>query len=282
MIQGSSELSVLYGPVEEGAWFCYGLCAGSAVEVDGFGGEGEGFWGPGYVFLYGVSFVVGWLVGWSSVCQAFFSDERWRGWCVDDIKIIYNDWPYGIDKSIVHLCVWTKFPLDVDEKDPVRRFLICLSPFLHWIWAMRCISMAERTFLFARSIFYPPLFCLKFGQCWFRDRHRMAIWRRRCGRRLINMWTRPLGRKSRLRMWAFSFLNPTKRHFFIWYFQLRESISLTSRKIIWFKNWAKLKSIHSMEHFHIMMKDPDVDFIKEITKGDRPASEQLSEDAILE
>lgn len=37
---------------------------------------------------------------------------------VDDIKIIYNDWPYGIDKSIVHLCVWTKFPLDVDEGDP--------------------------------------------------------------------------------------------------------------------------------------------------------------------
>lgn len=36
----------------------------------------------------------------------------------DDIKIIYNDWPYGIDRSIVHLCVWTKFPLDVDEKDP--------------------------------------------------------------------------------------------------------------------------------------------------------------------
>ncbi len=41
---------------------------------------------------------------------------------IEDIKIIYNDWPYGIDKSIVHLCVWTKFPLDVDEKDPVRTF----------------------------------------------------------------------------------------------------------------------------------------------------------------
>ena len=37
---------------------------------------------------------------------------------IDDIKIIYNDWPYGIDRSIVHLCVWTKFPLDVDENDP--------------------------------------------------------------------------------------------------------------------------------------------------------------------
>ena len=43
---------------------------------------------------------------------------RGRESVVDDIKIIYNDWPYGIDKSIVHLCVWTKFPLDADEKDP--------------------------------------------------------------------------------------------------------------------------------------------------------------------
>ena len=41
-----------------------------------------------------------------------------RGWRVGDVKIIFNDWPYGIDKSIVHLCVWTKFPLDVDEADP--------------------------------------------------------------------------------------------------------------------------------------------------------------------
>lgn len=40
------------------------------------------------------------------------------GFEIDDLKIIYNDWPYGIDKSIVHLCVWTKFPLDVDEADP--------------------------------------------------------------------------------------------------------------------------------------------------------------------
>lgn len=41
---------------------------------------------------------------------------------------------------------------------------------------------------------------------------------------------------------------------------------LTAWKIIWFKNWAKLKSIRSMEHFHVMMKDPDMEFIKEITK----------------
>lgn len=36
--------------------------------------------------------------------------------CADDIKILWNDWPYGIDKRIVHLVVWTKFDL---AEDPV-------------------------------------------------------------------------------------------------------------------------------------------------------------------
>lgn len=34
----------------------------------------------------------------------------------EDIKILYNDWPYGIDPHIVHLVVWTKFAI---EEDPV-------------------------------------------------------------------------------------------------------------------------------------------------------------------
>ena len=34
----------------------------------------------------------------------------------DDIKILYNDWPYGIDKGIVHLVVWTKFVLEDDPE----------------------------------------------------------------------------------------------------------------------------------------------------------------------
>lgn len=33
-----------------------------------------------------------------------------------DYKVLYNDWPYGIDPDIVHLVVWTKFQL---EDDPV-------------------------------------------------------------------------------------------------------------------------------------------------------------------
>ena len=34
----------------------------------------------------------------------------------DDLKILYNDWPYGIDKSIVHLVIWTKFVLEDDPE----------------------------------------------------------------------------------------------------------------------------------------------------------------------
>ncbi|CAN9332563.1 unnamed protein product [Alternaria alternata] len=26
----------------------------------------------------------------------------------EDIKILYNDWPYGIDADVVHLVVWTR------------------------------------------------------------------------------------------------------------------------------------------------------------------------------
>lgn len=33
-----------------------------------------------------------------------------------DVKILWNDWPYGIDERIVHLVVWTKFELEDDAK----------------------------------------------------------------------------------------------------------------------------------------------------------------------
>lgn len=31
-----------------------------------------------------------------------------------DVKVLWNDWPYGIDERIVHLVVWTKFELKDD------------------------------------------------------------------------------------------------------------------------------------------------------------------------
>ncbi|KAK1782072.1 hypothetical protein QBC45DRAFT_319633 [Copromyces sp. CBS 386.78] len=40
--------------------------------------------------------------------------------------------------------------------------------------------------------------------------------------------------------------------------------------IIWFKNWAHIKSVKAVEHFHVMLFDPDPEFVKEITKGDVP------------
>ena len=33
---------------------------------------------------------------------------------VDDYKILFNDWPYGVEKDIIHLVVWTKFELEDD------------------------------------------------------------------------------------------------------------------------------------------------------------------------
>lgn len=47
---------------------------------------------------------------------------------------------------------------------------------------------------------------------------------------------------------------------------------LISKKVIWFKNWRSLKSVQAVEHFHVMLYNPDLDFIKEITNGDIPAS----------
>ncbi|KAJ5748479.1 uncharacterized protein N7511_010175 [Penicillium nucicola] len=32
----------------------------------------------------------------------------------EDIRILYNDWPYGVETDIIHLVVWTKFQLEDD------------------------------------------------------------------------------------------------------------------------------------------------------------------------
>jgi Protein of unknown function (DUF3605) len=57
-----------------------------------------------------VEFVLSKRLGWEEPIQAEgvpFEKES-------DIKIIYNDWPYGIDEKIVHLVIWTKFELEDD------------------------------------------------------------------------------------------------------------------------------------------------------------------------
>ncbi|PGH12442.1 hypothetical protein AJ79_04278 [Helicocarpus griseus UAMH5409] len=104
----------------------------------------------------------------------------------DDIKILYNDWPYGIEKGIVHLVVWTKFEL---EDDPATDDL---TPRMR----REIDEYVDRTF------------------------------------------------RSRM---------PAER-------------------VIWFKNWKSLKSVHAIEHFHVMLYQPDPAFLHEITNGDVPVN----------
>ncbi|EKD11891.1 hypothetical protein MBM_09970 [Drepanopeziza brunnea f. sp. 'multigermtubi' MB_m1] len=50
---------------------------------------------------------------------------------------------------------------------------------------------------------------------------------------------------------------------------------MLSKYVIWFKNWRALKSIHSVEHFHVMLYDPDPEFVRRITNGDVPLSRKV-------
>jgi Protein of unknown function (DUF3605) len=36
-------------------------------------------------------------------------------------------------------------------------------------------------------------------------------------------------------------------------------------QVVWFKNWKGLKSVPSIEHFHIMIFNPDAKWIEELT-----------------
>ena len=107
----------------------------------------------------------------------------------EDYKILHNDWPYGVDRRIVHLVVWTKFDLPsdpvTDDLTPQTRHMI--------------------------NSFVDQLFV------------------RECG----------------------------------------------SENVIWFKNWGSLKSIHAVEHFHVMLFNPHESFIDEITHGDVPLAEKI-------
>ncbi|KAL8719136.1 MAG: hypothetical protein Q9225_003825 [Loekoesia sp. 1 TL-2023] len=103
-----------------------------------------------------------------------------------DIKILYNDWPYGIDERIVHLVVWTKFDLPDDPE--TKELAVAMRQEID--------AYVDRTF-------------------------RKAV---------------------------------------------------PEENVIWFKNWKALKSIHSVEHFHVMMFDPDPAFVEEVTHGDVPLS----------
>ncbi|KAJ5095713.1 hypothetical protein NUU61_005069 [Penicillium alfredii] len=107
----------------------------------------------------------------------------------EDIRILYNDWPYGVDTDIIHLVVWTKFEL---EDDPATDDLTAR--------AREAIEeYVQRTF---------------------------------CSR-------------------------------------------VPPEQVIWFKNWKSLKSVHAVEHFHVMLHRPDMAFVREITHGDVPLIERV-------
>ncbi|KAJ4364179.1 hypothetical protein N0V83_009635 [Neocucurbitaria cava] len=106
----------------------------------------------------------------------------------EDIKILYNDWPYGIDPDIVHLVVWTKFEL---EDDPATG-----------------LSTPE----------------------------------------------------SHRELEAF----------------VQKTFASKVQEFVWFKNWRSLKSVHAVEHFHVMLYKPDAAFLQEITHGDVPMTEKFA------
>ncbi|KAL1848600.1 hypothetical protein Plec18170_007910 [Paecilomyces lecythidis] len=107
----------------------------------------------------------------------------------EDIKILYNDWPYGVETDIIHLVVWVKFEL---EDDPATDDLTPKA-------RQEIEEYVRRTF---------------------------------CAR-------------------------------------------IPREEIVWFKNWKSLKSVHAIEHFHVMIHNPDMDFVRELTHGDMPLIERV-------
>lgn len=106
------------------------------------------------------------------------------------MKILYNDWPYGVDSKIIHLVIWTKFELiedpNTDDLTPEARREI--------------------------DDYVQKTFCTK----------------------------------------------------------------VKPDNVIWFKNWTSLKSVHAVEHFHVMLYGPDAEFIKNVTNGDVPMADKVS------
>ena len=46
-------------------------------------------------------------------------------------------------------------------------------------------------------------------------------------------------------------------------------------EVTWFKNWKSLKSVHAVEHFHVLLYKPDEGFVREITGGDVPMTAKV-------
>lgn len=132
-----------------------------------------------------MEFVLTQRLGWTVPIAAEGAPFEGKG----DVKVLYNDWPYGIDPKIVHLVVWTKFELEDDPK------------------------------------------------------------------------TDDLTEKAREE------IEDYVDHTF--------GERVGKENVIWFKNWRTLKSVHAVEHFHVMLYDPDLEFISKVTGGDVPLSQKV-------
>jgi len=49
--------------------------------------------------------------------------------------------------------------------------------------------------------------------------------------------------------------------------------AMDRERIIWFKNWKSLKSVHALEHVHVMLYQAPKRLLDRVTAGDRPVSE---------
>lgn len=113
-------------------------------------------------------------------------------WIADDVKILHNDWPYGLRANIVHLVVWLRFRL---QEDATTGDLTVLA-------RQQVHDFVDRTF-------------------------------------------RPQVDSSQVSMAAVD-------------------------KLLWFRNWTSIKSVRGLEHFHVLLNNPDSTFIRHITNNDRP------------
>jgi hypothetical protein len=71
-------------------------------------------------------------------------------------------------------------------------------------------------------------------------------------------------------------LTPEARREINDYVQKTFSGKVKPDNVIWFKNWTSLKSVHAVEHFHVMLYNPDPEFIREITNGDAPMAVKVA------
>ncbi|KAJ9616557.1 hypothetical protein H2200_000276 [Cladophialophora chaetospira] len=54
--------------------------------------------------------------------------------------------------------------------------------------------------------------------------------------------------------------------------------TIPRERIVWFKNWKSLKSVHALEHFHVMLYNPPGGLLDAVTHGDRPTCESWMPD----